>query len=349
MKRVLKWSGLVLLGAAAAAGALLAHTWYAKPLSIEWFYARSFLQFALDEPELLTQLRILESMGIRSHNARLTDASTAHDDRMFARLKDDLATLRRYDASAYTGQDRLSYDIFGYFVDMQARGEPWRYHNYPVNQLFGVQSELPNLMTQAQQVNDATDAEHYIARLGEFPRKMDQVIEGIKLRESKGIVPPQFVVEKVLDQIKGFLAPGAGGNTLTVSFKEKLDKIPADKMDAATRAKLIARVEQAVGASVVPAYERAGGVPRNAAAESDAQRWRLGAAGRRSVLPVRDRVQHHDHDGRGRDPCAGPRGGGADRRRDGSDPPRRRLRRRHAGRTHGQAREVARAALSGYR
>ncbi len=254
MTRALKWSGLVLLGLLLVAGALLAHTWYFKPLAIEWFYTRSFLQFALDEPELLTQLRILESAGIRSHNARLTDASTAHEDRTFARLKDDLATLHRYDASGFAGQDRLSYDIFGYFLDMQARGEPWRYHNYPVNQLFGVQSDLPNLMTQAQQVNDATDAEHYIARLGEFPRKMDQVIEGIKLRESRGIVPPEFVVTKVLDQIKGFLAPGAGGNTLTVSFKEKLDRIPADRMDPATRTTFTARAEQAVGASVMPAY-----------------------------------------------------------------------------------------------
>ena len=255
MKRALKWSGLILLGLLLCAGALLAHTWYFRPLSVDWFYTRSFLRFALAEPELLTQLRILEPVGIRSHNARLTDASTAHDDLSFARLKEDLATLRRYDTSAYAGQDRLSYDIYGYFVDLQVRGEPWRYHNYPVNQLFGVQSELPNLMTQAQQVNDATDAEHYVARLGEFPRKMDQVIEGIKVRESKGIVPPQFAVAKVLDQIKGFLAPGTNGNTLTVTFKEKLAKVPADKMDAATRAKFLARVEQAVGASVIPAYD----------------------------------------------------------------------------------------------
>ena len=99
MKRVFKWVGLTLLGLVAIAGALLAHTWYAKPLSIEWFYARSFLRFVLDEPELLTHFRILEPIGIRSHNARLTDASVAHDDRVFARLNDDLATLHRYDAS----------------------------------------------------------------------------------------------------------------------------------------------------------------------------------------------------------------------------------------------------------
>ena len=259
MKRALKWSGLALLALLLLAAALLVHTWYFKPLSIDWFYARSLLKFVLDEPELLTYWRILEPIGIRSHNARLTDASVAHGDRTFARLKDDLATLHRYDASAYTGQDRLSYDIFEYFIDTQVRGERWRYHDYPVNQMFGVQADLPNLLTQAQQVNDSTDAEHYIARLGEFPRKIGQVIEGLELRASKGIVPPKFVVEKVSEQIKGFLAPGARGNTLTVSFKEKLDKIPADRMDAATRAGFLARAEEAVDASVVPAYQALSG------------------------------------------------------------------------------------------
>lgn len=123
-----------------------------------------------------------------------------------------------------------------------------------MNQLFGVQSQLPNLMTQRQQVNDARDAEFYIARLGEFPHKLAQVMDGIKLREAKGVVPPKFTVEKVLTQIKGFTASGAVGNELTVSFKEKLSKIPPDKMDAATRAALTARVETAVKDSVLPAY-----------------------------------------------------------------------------------------------
>ena len=254
MKRALKWFGMLLLALLLLAGALLAHTWYMKPLSVNWFYTRVFLRFALDSPELLTQLRILEPAGIRSHNAKLGDASIAHEDAIFARLKDDYATLQRYDATGYTGQDRLSYDIFDYFAGTVVRGEPWRYHNYPVNQLFGIQSNLPNLMTQQQQVNDLTDAENYIARLGEFPRKLSQVIEGIKLRESRGVVPPKFVVEKVIDQIKGFVAPGAKGNVLAVSFREKLAKVPADRIDAATRETLAARAEQAVGDSVIPSY-----------------------------------------------------------------------------------------------
>ena len=254
MKHILKWFGLLLLGLLLLSGALAAHTWYFKPLSINWFYARVFLRFALDSPELLTQLRILEPAGIRSHNAKLADASIAHEDAIFARLKDDYAALKQYDAGGYTGQDRISYEIFDHFVGTQVRGEPWRHHNHPVNQLFGIQSNLPNLMTQQQQINDATDAENYIARLGEYPRKLGQVIEGIRLREKKGIIPPKFAVEKVLDQIRGFVAPGASGNVLTVAFKEKLDKVPAGKIDAAARDALLARVEQAVAASVIPSY-----------------------------------------------------------------------------------------------
>ena len=254
MKRVVKWSSLCLLGVALLGAALLAHTWYFKPLSVDWFYARTFLRFALDSPELLTWMRFLEPFGLRSHNARLDDASIAHEDAVFARLHEEYATLHRYDPGAYAGQDRISYDVFDYFLGMRLRGEPWRFHDHPVNPLFGVQSELPNLMTEVQQVNDATDAAHYIARLGEFPRRFGQVIEAIRLRESKGIVPPGFAVEKVLDQIKGFVAPGAKGNTLTVSFREKLDKLPADTFDAATRGALLAQAERAVGESVIPSY-----------------------------------------------------------------------------------------------
>ena len=197
MKRAFKWAGRGLLGLVLLAGSLLAHTWYFKPLSIDWFYARVFLRFALDNPELLTQLRILEPVGIRSHNAKLADASIRHEDRVWARLRDDYATLHRYAAGGLTAQDRLSYDVFDYFVGMQVRGESWRYHDYPVNQLFGIQNEALHLMTQNQQINDLTDAEHYLARMGEFPRKFDQVIEGLRQREQKGVIPPKLVVVMV--------------------------------------------------------------------------------------------------------------------------------------------------------
>lgn len=260
MKRMLKWAGILLLVLLAAMVTLGLHTWYAKPLSIGWFYNRVFLQVALDNPELLTQLRMLEPIGIRGHNAKLGDRSLAHDDEVQAKFANDLATLKSYDAdgqmSKADGQARLSYEILLHFLQNIVDGAPWRFHNYPINQLFGVQSEIPNLLAQIQQVNDATDAEHYIARIGEIPRALDQVIEGVKHREGKNIVPPKLVVEKVSEQIKAFIETAPAANPIAVGFAEKLAKIPAEKMDATARTALQQRVEKGVVEQVIPAYKK---------------------------------------------------------------------------------------------
>lgn len=258
MKRFLKWTGIVLLTLLLLAAALAAHTWYAKPLSINWYYTRVFAQFALANNELLTQLRMLEGIGLRGHNAKLDDASPAETERTAARSRDFLATLRSYDTSGFTGQDKLSYDILDYFLGAQVKGEPFRYHNFPVNQLFGIQSELPNMMTTAQQINDATDAEHYLARLAQFPRKFDQIIESMKYREDRKIIPPRFVVEKVGTQISEFVATGAANNALVTTFRERLDKIPAEKLDAAKKTDFVKRAEESVAANVLPAYTKLG-------------------------------------------------------------------------------------------
>lgn len=256
MKRVFGWLGIAIVSLLLIVTALGLHTWYAKPLSVNWFYTKVFAGFALDNPELLTQLRILEQVGLRGHNAKLSDSSPAETERQFAKLKANYETLKRYDSSGYSGQDRLSYDVLEYFLGIQVRGEPWKYHNYPVNQMFGIQSALPNLLTESQQVSDATDAEYYLARMALFPKKMDEVIESLQVREAKKIIPPKFVVEKSAGQIKAFMAPTPANNALVLGLKNKLSKIPADKMDQPTRDALLKRAEESVMANVLPAYTK---------------------------------------------------------------------------------------------
>lgn len=254
MKRVLKWlAGLAVLGLALAA-LFFVHVWYFKPAKAEWYYERVFLQFVLDDPELLSRLRLLESIGLDFHNDELTDASPARDDEQFARLQRDYAMLHRYDHASWTGQQRLSYDILDYFLGIQVKGEPWRLHNFPVNQMFGVQSDLPNFMAEVHGVEDVASAENYVARLGHFRTKFGQVLEGLKRREAEGVLPPKFLVEKVSAQMRGFIDGDAKSNMLYTTFDEKLAKIPAEAMDEATRARLRGEVERAIAATVVPAY-----------------------------------------------------------------------------------------------
>lgn len=184
MRRFLKWTGLSLLALLALAFALGLHTWFGKPLSTNWFYARVFTQYVIDDPELLSRLRMLEGIGYRRHNARLTNASLARSEALSEKLERDYAMLKSYDASGFTGQERLSYDILDYFLGIQVEGKPFRFHNFPVNQLFGVQSALPNFMAQIHVVKDQTDAESYISRLRAFPEKFRGTLEQREARDA---------------------------------------------------------------------------------------------------------------------------------------------------------------------
>ena len=254
MKRLLKWLGMLFLVLLVLGGAFFVHVWYFKPAKIEWFYTRVFAQYVFEDPELLSRLHLLEGVGITFHNDDLTDASPARQQELTAQLRKDYDTLRSYDHSGFAGQDKLSYDILEYFLGEQVKGEKWQWHDFPVNQMFGVQSSLPNFMADVHQVHSEGDANDYVARLRKFPVKFAQVLEGLKIRESKGVIPPQFVVEKVLAQMRGFVAGGARKNPLYTTFVEKLDKLPAGTLDDATRTRVLGDVEKAIDEAVFPAY-----------------------------------------------------------------------------------------------
>ncbi|MEO6064217.1 MAG: DUF885 family protein [Lysobacterales bacterium] len=99
-------------------------------------------------------------------------------------------------------------------------------------------------------------AENCISRLQQFPRKLDDVLEGVKQREREGIVPPTFVVEKVLTEMRGFVDAPPIKNVLYTSFDEKLGKLDSATMGLAQRSQILARASAAIQGSVYPAYQR---------------------------------------------------------------------------------------------
>jgi uncharacterized protein (DUF885 family) len=255
MKRFLKWSGMTLGVLVLIGGLLFANFWFFKPLSIDWFYTRVFAQFALSNPEMLSSMRMLEPIGIRGHNARLSDSSPEAADEQLAFWREQYAIFQSYDRSDYEGQDGLSYDIFDFFMgNTLADADRWQLHNFPVNQMFGVQSSIPNFMAQQHVIDDELGAEHYIARLNAMDTKFDQILEGLVLRREAGIHPPAFTVDKVINQIEGFIEPPAEEHLLVTSFDERLARIPDEELGAARRGELRDQVVAAVDGVVYPAY-----------------------------------------------------------------------------------------------
>ena len=253
MKRVFKWLAIVLATVVLVIAALVAHTVYFKPLKLNWFYTKVFAAFAIDSPEMLSSLRILPSWA-DFYSAKLDDASPAHEQKVFSLFKDSLATLNQYDRAQLDREGQLSYDTLDFYLRIQVEGEPYLRHDFPVNQMFGVQSALPDFMVQVHQVTNKAEAESYIARLKLFPAKFTQLTEGLRLRESRGVIPPRFTVEKVLKQMNGMIASAPEQHPLSITFKEKLDKIPAAEMDSETRTRLMAAANETIKDHVYPAY-----------------------------------------------------------------------------------------------
>jgi uncharacterized protein (DUF885 family) len=160
---------------------------------------------------MLSSIHVLEQFGIKGHNAKLDDASMAHMDRIFERIHKAHGVLLRYEDGDLNQGDKLSKEIMLALLDMVFEGEKFRFHNYPVNQMFGEQNGFPSFMESTHQVSDVGDAEDYITRLSLAGIKFDQVLEGLEHREELGILPPQFLVDKVLEEMRNFVSTPSVG------------------------------------------------------------------------------------------------------------------------------------------
>ena len=244
----------ILLGSLAAltlgAGTFIVPSVWGTPWKIEHFYMRTFASFALRNPELLSSMRLLEPMGLSFHNDDLADRSVAETERNAAFIEDSLETLHRYPREQV--EDKLSYDVFEWFLEDQAQGKDFIFYNYPVNQLSGVQSGLPDFMINTHTIDSAEAAEDYLTRISKFPATFEQVIESMDHREQLGIVPPKFVMTHVLDEMREFVAAPATEHVLYTHLQTELGEL--EGLDEDQRADMLARLAESLEHSVYPAY-----------------------------------------------------------------------------------------------
>ncbi len=196
--------------------------YYLKPPYLNWFFQRVVFDFALANPELLSFARVLERFGIHWHNKRLTDISARARIEQNRRFGIDLRILRSYNPDSLSPSDKVSYQVLEWYLDNEAARKPFLFHDYPVNQLSGVHKELPQFMTTIHQIQDGRDAGNYIHRLRRFPTKIRQVIKRMQYAEQKGVIPPRFVVERVVAELDTFIQTAYHQNELYTTFENRV-------------------------------------------------------------------------------------------------------------------------------
>ncbi|WP_026054702.1 DUF885 domain-containing protein [Leptospira weilii] len=244
----------ILFGTLVLVLTLFLHTIFFKPLTLGLFYEKIFWESVLNDPEYLTSLGILNNFGIGSYQKELTDISVERQKQDMEKAKKNLEILLSYGKEDLSGQELISFEILEWSFGLKISGEKFLFHDYPANQLFGVQSQLPTFLATQHPIKSSQDVENYIARLEVVPKKIDQLIEGILYRDRKGILPPDFILDRLISEVEGFIKVPAKENILYTAFGEKIEKINSISSDLKDQS--LARVQQSIESGVYPSYSK---------------------------------------------------------------------------------------------
>ncbi|MEZ0243052.1 MAG: DUF885 family protein [Sphingomonas sp.] len=168
-------------------------------------------QLLRDGPEGATGLGIDKDKRARLKH-KLGDRSIKGQQAIAARLEKTVQELGTLDTNALSHTMRVNVDVvktafenalggfkFGY-GDVAVGG--WRNSPYVVVQNVGAFLDTPQMLDTDHRVETRDDAEAYIDRLAAYAGQLGGETERLKIAAEKGVIAPDFLLDKCLKQIK---------------------------------------------------------------------------------------------------------------------------------------------------
>jgi uncharacterized protein (DUF885 family) len=116
-----------------------------------------------------------------------------------------------------------------------------------VIQNVGAYLDVPRFLDSVHPIENAMDAEAYLARLQSYPRQLDGELARMQAARAAGLVPPAFLIDKALAQMTLSAKNAHEGGSLVESIERRTKEIPGNW---AERGRMIAVQE------VAPALDR---------------------------------------------------------------------------------------------
>ena len=190
---------------------------------------------------------------------QLSDRSQAGQERFAATIRNDLAQVDGYDLSALSHSTRTTLEVIrsAYRTGLVGFSQPygdvavggWRNTPYVVIQNVGAYLDTPRFLDTDHLIENAADAEAYLARLLQYPAQLDGETQRMQAAAAEGLIPPAFLIDKAAKQLTQSATDAAKGGGLVESLVRRTrEKNIAGNWDA--RARTIATGQ------VAPALQR---------------------------------------------------------------------------------------------
>ncbi len=238
-------------------------------------YDQIFEEMLEVSPELATSLGL--DVGEKAHlRGRLGESGAAGKMGGYRPLVAHLPELRRIGRSGLAPRERAWRDTIvwlGERVSDLSRVPYGNFEGYPVpyvlSQLTGSYQSVPDFLDSQHKVETRADAEAYVSRLEAFARNIDLEVEQARADAGRGVVPPDFILDKTLTQTRALRAERGGSAGLVQSLVRRTRAANIDG-DWETQASAIVdgRIAAALDRQIALLTELRRGAGRNPAAGS---------------------------------------------------------------------------------
>ena len=202
------------------------------------------------EASLKRRPEFASSIGDKRYNDQIHDYSVKALNAWLAEEQEFLMKLAAIDLTGVSQQDKISRDLLIRQISEdqeEAEFKPWE---MPVSQMDGIYSTYPQLVAQLS-FTTVKDYDDWIARLNAIPHAFDQVTSNMEIGLDDKRVPPKYLLEKTLDQVKQL----ASDKPEDSPFALPLKKFPTS-ISAAEQNRIKTEMLAAITRQVLPAYQR---------------------------------------------------------------------------------------------
>ncbi|WP_375205436.1 DUF885 domain-containing protein [Hyphococcus sp.] len=200
-------------------------------------------------------------LGDKKDYDKIDDLSEEAQDEQLEWQRQTVEELKaNFDRSKLTPEAQTSYDVWIYQYERAASADKFRRNQYVFTQMQGPQAFLAQFLIAFHKVDEPSDMEAYISRIGGGARALGQLLETAKLNAEAGSRPPLFAYEGVLEQSRALItgAPfeGEGDSPVWADAKSKIDGLlEAGKIDQAKADEFKEAARTALIEEWKPAYQ----------------------------------------------------------------------------------------------
>jgi uncharacterized protein (DUF885 family) len=202
--------------------------------------------------QLETSPEFATTLGDLRYNSQWSDASLAHAESEHRVAMSFLERFRAIDTTGFSDTDALNQQLMVRQLQDSLRSYDLKLYEMPLDQMSGAHIALAGFVSSIP-FDNTKEYDDYLSRLKAVPKLFDQVTEVAKQGLRDKMMPPKYVLEKVVVQIDS-IEKSAGMDSV---FAEPLKHFPKS-VSAADQKRLHDAILAAIEHDVRPSYKKLG-------------------------------------------------------------------------------------------